>query len=599
MKKGMLHAPGRISRYTVSCLLLLSMILFLPLLTACGASAVAQQEPPTPTPLPPAPALERPTYVVQRNSIERSIELNGRVMPVNLVRLSFHHAGRVEMVNVARGDLVQAGMVLAELQQTTELHELRQAEKRVVQTQRDLEEAQRRRDNEIQQAQNELAQAQRSLDEARAQREREIANAERTVQNTQEDLARLLPEGTVSVARTRNEELEEAQRKAKETRDSGSLKKTNAEIALRQAAEALQKAQREYSDAYWDWDWVQRYGSNPEPVEQVDPVTGETEEHHEDLNDSEERDYEIKFIEAEQALHKAEQDLELAERELEIAREEEIYLNQQADKDVAEAQRKLDDTLQGDEESIISARRAIEDAQRTLEEKLDSDLSSEEAGIENAQLAIQRAMDTSFDTELTAIEDAMADLEEAQRKVEEGRLIAPQAGQVLALGIGVGDEAEAFKSVIEIADPSQLEIGAELSAEQMRQLAEGLPVEVSLLARPDVRMPAVIRRLPAPYGSGGSGAVQEEDRTTRFEMSDTRGQQLTSGAVAKIHIVLERKDDVLLLPPDAIRSFEGRRFVVLRQGDTERRVPVRVGIETEEHVEILEGVKEGDVIVGQ
>ena len=48
-----------------------------------------------------------------------------------------------------------------------------------------------------------------------------------------------------------------------------------------------------------------------------------------------------------------------------------------------------------------------------------------------------------------------------------------------------------------------------------------------------------------------------------------------------------------------MRSFEGRRFVVVREGDRERRVTVKTGIETEDKIEILEGLKEGDVIVGQ
>jgi hypothetical protein len=62
--------------------------------------------------------------------------------------------------------------------------------------------------------------------------------------------------------------------------------------------------------------------------------------------------------------------------------------------------------------------------------------------------------------------------------------------------------------------------------------------------------------------------------------------------------VLERREDVLWLPPEAIRSFEGRRFIVVREGDRERRVVVRTGIESVERVEILEGVDEGDVVVG-
>ncbi len=48
-----------------------------------------------------------------------------------------------------------------------------------------------------------------------------------------------------------------------------------------------------------------------------------------------------------------------------------------------------------------------------------------------------------------------------------------------------------------------------------------------------------------------------------------------------------------------MRAFEGRRFVVVREGERERRVTVKVGIETEDRAEITEGVGEGDVIVGQ
>ena len=67
----------------------------------------------------------------------------------------------------------------------------------------------------------------------------------------------------------------------------------------------------------------------------------------------------------------------------------------------------------------------------------------------------------------------------------------------------------AFDPLVEIADPSQLEVASELGAEQMKQLAEGQPVEINTLSRPDVVMPSIIRLMPAPYGSGGSGAVQD------------------------------------------------------------------------------------------
>jgi hypothetical protein len=73
---------------------------------------------------------------------------------------------------------------------------------------------------------------------------------------------------------------------------------------------------------------------------------------------------------------------------------------------------------------------------------------------------------------------------------------------------------------------------------------------------------------------------------------------LELGELATVIILLEQKEDVLWLPPAAIRSFQGRDFVVIREGDVQQRVDVRLGLESEERVEILEGVEEGQIVVG-
>src|SRR6266540_7249396 len=132
------------------------VLLVVPLLAACGTPATAQQQPPTPTPLPSEPALERPTYTVQRGTIERMLDVNGRVTPIDLVRLTFRRAGRVDKVSVKQGDTVKAGDVLAELEQADELAALRLAEDGLAQAQRDLASARQQHADAIRQAQLEL-----------------------------------------------------------------------------------------------------------------------------------------------------------------------------------------------------------------------------------------------------------------------------------------------------------------------------------------------------------------------------------------------------------------------------------------------------------
>ena len=485
----------------------------------------------------------------------RSIEVltvNGRVTPVDLTRLSFKRDGRVNTVGFARGDTVKQGDLLAELQQEEQLDELREAKDGLVQSQRDLANAQKEQAKKVEQAQLAL-------------------------ENAQEDLKRVLPGGEDDPIRAAQQALEDARREAKDTGDSGSEAKTEAEYAVLKSAEALQDSQKAREKAFWNNDWAQKYGTDPANPYTVDPVTGKKIPNK--LTDEQKDAFADALIQADRALREAERAVEQAKRTADKAHEDEIVKNGQSDEKVQEAQRKLDSMINGKgNKDLIEAQRKVKDA----------------------QLALEEAQAGSYNTEQKAVEDAQRRLDKAQKKVEDGRIIAPQNGQLLAISISEGDTVTAFDPLVEIADPSQLEVASELGAEQMKQLAEGQPVEINTLSRPDVVMPAIIRLMPAPYGSGGSGAVQEQDRTTRFKILDLKGQEVEAGVtIVKIRIVLEHKDNVLWLPPEAVRSFEGRRFVVVREGDRERRVTVKTGIETEDKIEILEGLKEGDVIVGQ
>ena len=119
--------------------------------------------------------------------------------------------------------------------------------------------------------------------------------------------------------------------------------------------------------------------------------------------------------------------------------------------------------------------------------------------------------------------------------------------------------------------------------------------------RPGDDVAAVVRRLPYPYGGGGrSQGAGQEDKSTRVSLDVEFGQTgFSLGDLVRVTVVLEARPDVLWLPPQAIRTFEGRRFVVVQDEGGQRRVDVSVGIQGDDRVEIKEGLSEGDIIVGQ
>jgi hypothetical protein len=104
--------------------------------------------------------------------------------------------------------------------------------------------------------------------------------------------------------------------------------------------------------------------------------------------------------------------------------------------------------------------------------------------------------------------------------------------------------------------------------------------------------------MPYPYGGGGNTEVQDQDPSTRIRLDrPIREMGWGLGDMIKVTVILQKKDDVLWLPPQAIRSFEGRKFVVVQEGDIQQRVDVKTGIVSAERVEITDGLKEGQVVV--
>ena len=99
------------------CFLCVTVLLCLIcLVAACGRHDVV---PPSFTPIAASATASGPagtTYVVQRGSVARTLEFDGRVAPVEEVPLYFKTGGYVKQVLVRPGDQVRAGDVLAELE---------------------------------------------------------------------------------------------------------------------------------------------------------------------------------------------------------------------------------------------------------------------------------------------------------------------------------------------------------------------------------------------------------------------------------------------------------------------------------------------------
>jgi macrolide-specific efflux system membrane fusion protein len=191
------------------------------------------------------------------------------------------------------------------------------------------------------------------------------------------------------------------------------------------------------------------------------------------------------------------------------------------------------------------------------------------------------------------LDQTKIDNEDVQSTIDAAQIVATMDGQVLSVDLYAGTNAAAYKPGVTIGDTTQMEVVAEPSSDQLNQLVEGQPASMVASYQPGVALTGTIRQLPF---SGKTSATS--DPLTHIAMdTDPTQAGFTYNDSVRVTITLQQKQDVLWLPIQAVRTFEGRRFVVVQDGSIQRRVDVKVGITGEDRIEITEGLTEGQIVV--
>lgn len=255
------------------------------------------------------------------------------------------------------------------------------------------------------------------------------------------------------------------------------------------------------------------------------------------------------------------------------------------------------DMIPGFERMVLDAQIALARARAEYERLLQEqaahqfDISILAKDVERAKLALSRVQ-SSIDPNLErAVEVGRLTLERLQAQLSRAQIVAPFDGRVSSHSLTVGKTVRAFDPVIIVSKPGGLEAAAELSQNRLVEIAVGQPVSVTLNSAPGKIYHGVVRRLPQT-----GAATTATDRSVRMTIEDA-DDELQEGDLARITIVTARKSDALWLPPQAIRNFQGRRFVVVRDAEGERRADVKLGLQGDDRVEILSGVLEGQIVI--
>jgi multidrug resistance efflux pump len=244
-------------------------------------------------------------------------------------------------------------------------------------------------------------------------------------------------------------------------------------------------------------------------------------------------------------------------------------------------------------QQLVSAQNQVESAQVSYFSAAQNynnyqyQLDQAENQVIQAELDLQRAIDEAAGgVSDENVRSAQLNIDQIQGKIEESSLYAPIDGVILEVYIAPGDAAQAYDTVIVIALPEPKEVIASLAINDANQLSVGMVGKCQVINQPETAVGCVVRSIPL--------SSRDADQTTRVAASLAN---VAENQLIEVEMALEVRENVLWLPPSVIRTFQNRTFVVLDTPDGPRTVDVTLGLQTDERVEIVSGVNEGDVVI--
>lgn len=246
-------------------------------------------------------------------------------------------------------------------------------------------------------------------------------------------------------------------------------------------------------------------------------------------------------------------------------------------------------------EQLKQARDTLESRQRAYQSAVASyyqstlSVQQQENNVLQNELNLQEALTGGGNPELVeAVQSAQLAVDQTKEKIAQSSMYSPIDGVVLEINIQPGDTVQAFTAVITIAIPEPKEALANLAFNDVQRLSVGQIGVCEIVNAPDSAVQCVIRKLPL--------SNRDADQTVRVAATF---ENVQSGQLIDIEMPLDVRENVLWLPPAAINTFQNRTFVVLLTPEGERVRDIEIGLQTDDRVEVVSGLEEGDVVVQQ
>ncbi len=174
---------------------------------------------------------------------------------------------------------------------------------------------------------------------------------------------------------------------------------------------------------------------------------------------------------------------------------------------------------------------------------------------------------------------------------EDSTVTSPIKGTILTVAVDEQGYVDKGNKLFQIADLDDMEVVISIDELDILNILKGQEVVIESEAFEDETFVGEVKSISL-NGNNSSG-VTTYDVTISLEDR----KQLMSGMNVDVEILIEEKENTLIIPIEAVTKV-GTKYIVSTKDEEGNAIPVEieVGITTDNYVEIISGLSEGDVV---
>jgi RND family efflux transporter MFP subunit len=180
-------------------------------------------------------------------------------------------------------------------------------------------------------------------------------------------------------------------------------------------------------------------------------------------------------------------------------------------------------------------------------------------------------------------------VKEAQLSLEKTKIRAPFSGIVFDIQVSPQEHVTTGNELFTLVNIDKIQVQARVLESEIGKMQEGREVDLKFSAYPGKVFKGKVKAI---------SPIVNEDRTCRVTIEVANPEEeIKPGMHTDVEIAAEIYKDRLLIPQDAVLVRTGRKLAfVVEEGIAKWRY-IDVGLENEYYAEVLDGVKDGEVVI--